>query len=205
MNQDAISRIERYVAAGCPVRTESLLADAHVFWWDTRDGEEADFAIINRDGNTARAFQEDGIWHIAKNLGRAGAAPWHPEDWQLLDISSPDLRVCAQKLWLPSRGEERLCFLPKELTPPKSRRLLICRDQLFKLIGNQGTGFRLEQGGVQSPIFEGKPWESTQAVEWAVNHCRSPDAPQSAEAILMQTRVAQATVAMEDLPGFGMF
>lgn len=204
MNDDAINRIGRYVAAGCPVRTESLLSDAHVFWWDTCDGEEADFAIVNRNGNIARAIQQNGTWRLYKGVGKNGFSPFSPASWEFTSVSGPDLRACAQKMWLPSRDEERLTFLPKDLTPP-GRRKVIVRDQLVTFVGLKSEGFALELGGVRSPDFQGKPWESQAAVDWCVARCRDGDAPKSAEQILAHAQVEQAVFAMEDLPGFGMF
>lgn len=189
-------KLQRYVAAGCPAQTESLLADAHIFWWDTCGAEDADFVIINRDGNLARAIQTNGVWQLYKNLGKAGLC-LKPEGWEKLPLSGSCLRELAQKMWLPSKGEERLTFLPKELTPPNSRRLMICRDQLFKLFG-RGDAFVLELAGVQSPEFRDKPWESQAAVDWCVARCRAADAPKSAEAVLAGMQHQQAVVAAED-------
>jgi hypothetical protein len=199
-------RLERYVAAGCPAQTESVLSDAHIFWWDTCGAEDADFAIVNRNGNFARVIQRGGIWEVYKNLGRAGQC-FTPEGWEKLSLSGPCLREIAQKMWLPSRNEERLTFLPRELTP-KGRRRLICRDQLFTLISKMDDGvFHLELGGVQSPAFPGKPWESQAAVDWAVARCGDVDAPKSAEQVLAQVQVQQAALVAEDALGdmWGMF
>jgi hypothetical protein len=193
--------LERYVASGCPAQTESILADAHIFWWDTCGAEDADFAIINRNGNFARVIQKGGIWEVYKNLGRAGQC-FTPEHWEKLTLRGPCLREIAQKMWLPDRNEERLTFLPKELTPPKSRRLLICRDQLFKLIGLGDTeGFKLELDGIKSPVFRGKPWENQAAVDWATARCGDADAPKSAEAMLAQAQLEQATMSAQDMLG----
>jgi hypothetical protein len=192
-------RLERFVAAGCPAQTESVLADAHIFWWDTCGAEDADFAIINRNGNFARVIQKGGIWEVYKNLGRAGQC-FTPEHWEKLSLRGPCLREIAQKMWLPDRDEERLTFLPKELTPPRKRRMLICRNQLFTLNGLGDTeGFKLiGPGGVDSPTFQGKPWESVPAIDWAVARCTSVDAPKSAEAVLQAAQFQQAAMAAED-------
>jgi hypothetical protein len=99
-------------------------------------------------------------------------------------------------MWLPSRAEEKLTFLPKELTPPNSRRMLICRDQLFKLFG-RGEGFVLELAGVQSPEFQGKAWESQAAIDWCISRCRASDAPRSAEMVIDAMHHQQAVVAAE--------
>lgn len=197
MNAEQIHQIQRYIGAGCPAQTESLLADAHIFWWSTCGAEDADFVIINRDGNLARAFQTDGVWKIAKNLGRAGQC-LTPESWEWLSMSGPCLRELAQKMWLPSRTEERLTFLPKELTPPGSRRQMICRDQLFKLFGRPGNAFVLELAGAQSPEFQGKPWESEAAVAWCVGRCHAPDAPKGAEAVVAAMQMQQASHVAAD-------
>lgn len=198
MNQEAINRIQRYVTAGMMVRTESLLSDAHVFWWDTADGEEADFAIVNRDGNIARAIQDDGKWQLYRGVGKSGYTPFSPASWEFTSIAGPDLRACVQKMWLPGRGEERLTFLPKELTPP-GRRKVICRDQLVSFVGlKDSQGFALEFNGERSPEFLGKPWESQQAVDWIVARCHGPDAPQSNEQVLAQVQTQQAVASAED-------
>lgn len=197
MNQDEINRIQRYVAAGIPPVVVSLLADAHAFIWDTSAPEDAAFAIVNRDGNIARAFQENGVWTFARNLGRSGSSPFSPEGWEFNSISGPCLRECAQKMWLPSSSDERLTFLPKELTPPTSRRLLICRDQLFRFIGSKSETFQLALGDAVSADFTGKPWESLAAVAWCVARCRAADAPKSAEAALAGLHHQQAVVAAE--------
>jgi hypothetical protein len=195
LHPNDLSKLQRYVAAGCPAQTESLLADAHIFWWDTCGAEDADFVIINRDGNFARAIQKGGEWQLYKNLGRAGQC-FKPEGWEALTLRGPCLREIAQKMWLPSRGEEKLTFLPRELTPPNSRRLLICRDQLFKLFG-RGEGFVLELAGVQSPEFQGKAWESQPAIDWCIARCRASDAPKSAEMVIEAMHHQQAVVAAE--------
>lgn len=205
MNQDAINRIQRYVAAGIPPVVENLLGDAYAFIWDTSAPEDADFAIINRDGNFARAFQENGVWKLARNLGRSGSSPFAPERWEFTPITGPCLRECAQKMWLPSRGDEKLTFVPKELTKPNTGRQVICRNQLFRFRGIKDGGFKLELDGALSPEFQGKPWESEAAVDWCVARCRGPDAPKSAEAILQQAALAQsvvqAEVALDDIWG----
>lgn len=203
LGPDSQVKLQRYVAAGCPAQTESLLADAHIFWWDTCGAEDADFVIINRDGNFARAIQNNGVWQLYKNLGKSGRC-FSPDHWDKLPLSGPDLRELAQKMWLPSRGEERLTFLPRELTPPNSRRLMICRDQFFKLFG-RGSSFVLEIAGVQSPDFFDKPWESQAAVDWAVARCHAPDAPKGAEAVIAaiqhEEAVDAAALALDGLWG----
>lgn len=207
MNQDAINRIQRYVGAGMMARTESLLADAHVFWWDTCDGEDADFALVNRNGNIARAIQNNGVWSLYKGVGKSGFSPFSPASWEFVPISGPDLRACAQKMWLPDSCDERLTFLPKDLTAPNSKRKVICRDQLVTFIGLKSEGFKLELAGVTSPEFLGKPWESRQAVEWVVNRCNAPDAPKSAEAVVAamqhEAAVDAAAAALDNV--WGMF
>ena len=61
-------------------------------------------------------------------------------------MSAVSIKDLAQKCWLPATSEESLSFLPKQLTPPKSRRLLICRDQLFKLFARPDAGKDLYAG-----------------------------------------------------------
>jgi hypothetical protein len=204
LHPNDLQRLQRYVAAGCPPQTESLLADAHIFWWDTSGAEDADFAIVNRNGNLARAFQKDGVWTLYKNLGKAGAC-LNPESWERSGISSLCLRECAQKMWLQDAADEKLTFLPKELTAQNSRRKVIVRDRLFTFRGFGNEAFKLELGGVMSPEFRGKPWENRQAVEWAIARCQAPDAPKSAEAILEQAvlaaSVANAEVALAEIWG----
>jgi hypothetical protein len=51
---------------------------------------------------------------------------------------------------------------------------------------------------VDSPTFQGKPWESVPAIDWAVARCTSVDAPKSAEAVLQAAQFQQAAMAAED-------
>lgn len=204
---ETVSKIGRYIEAGMMVRTESVLGDAHVFWWDTCDLEEADFCLINRNGNIGRAVQIDGAWDLIKGMGRADTGPfvWSQDDATNCELTLQDL---AQKMWLPS--QEKLSFLPKALTPPRSRRLLVCRDQLFKFITNSTwDGFKLQApGGSESALFKGKPWESRDAAEWAAKWSDGGfGAPVSAEAALAQVAFVgvkqQAEAGLDGL--WGMF
>lgn len=209
LSTEAVARIARYIETGMPARTESVLGDAHAFWWDTRDLEDTDFCLINRNGNIGRAYQKGGQWQLVKGLGKADTGPFNWESWELNGMGSAgSVQELAQQMWLPD--VESLSFLPKALTPPKSRRLLISRDLLFKFITNANTeGFKLQApGGSESALFRGKPWESRDAAEWARKWSDGGfGAPVSAEAALAQVAFANVQSTAEQTLGdvWGMF
>jgi hypothetical protein len=183
---EVVTKIGSYIAAGMAPRVESVLGDAHVFWWDVCEAEDAAFCIINRNGNISRAYQVNGVWGLVKGLGKSDPGPFYWDNWELTSHGY-SIAELAQKCWLPD--QETLSFLPKALTPPKSRRLLISRDLLFKFITNSTwEGFKLQApGGQESALFRGKPWESRDAAEWARKWSDGGfGAPVSAEAALAQ-------------------
>ena len=207
LSAETVAQIGRYIETGMEPRVESVLGDAHVFWWSTDDLEDADFCLVNRNGNISRAYQVNGVWGLVKGMGKAEFGPFQWENWELTSHAN-SIGELAQKCWLPDI--ESLSFLPRQLTPPRGRRQLICRDKLFKFITNASwDGFKLQApGGAESMLFKGKPWESRDAAEWARKWSDGGfGAPVSAEAALAQVAFVgvqqKAEAGLGDL--WGMF
>lgn len=201
LSTEAVSKIQRYVESGMQPRTDAVLSDAFVLWWDTADLEDADFCIIYRRGNCSRAFQINGRWQLVKGLGTKDNGPFAWDTWETNGLpSAGSIRELAQLMWLPDK--ETLSFLPLALQR-KGRRHMICGDKLFMFIPDD-NGFFLELKGARSPLFGGEPWKSTNAADWASKFSKSDGAPVSAESALAQVAMASAgETVLSDL--WGMF
>ena len=215
MGVDHSQYIEAFILRNGKPNVISLDEQTHLFYFDETNWRLSPVIFVNRNGNNMRMIRNsNGEYILFKYWGSIGA---RDNDY----VPGPKFTDPEKTLNLisvgPARGrKEGLSFLPAEATGKGRPRLVSWRHYLIRCTSDIRMGtFSLsyENAGEdqprRSPFFQGKAWESAEAVAWCMtNLTDKPKLEHPGAVIDPYKRAANDQVimeALEDNPLWGAF